>query len=76
MTNIAFGPNPILRSKDGMLFRITATHDNLSCGGIQARKSGIDISTPEDHPMDGNDKMKVIAADQNQSSHKSFVIDS
>ena len=53
VTNIASGPNPILRSKDGMLFRITATHDNLSCGGVQARKSGIDISTRGYHPMDG-----------------------
>ena len=30
-----------------MLFHITATHDNLSCGGVQERKSEIDISTPE-----------------------------
>ena len=62
-----------------MLFRITATHDNLSCGGVQARKSGIGISTPEYQSeqtrwMEGNDKVKVVAAYQNQPSHRLFVI--
>jgi len=62
-----------------MLFHITAAHDNLSCGGVQARKSGIDISTPEYRSeqtrwMEGNDKVKVVAAYQNQPSHRLFVI--
>ena len=62
-----------------MLFHITATHDNLNCGGVQARKSGIDISTPEylaeqSRWMEGNDKVKVVAAYTNQSSHRIFVV--
>ena len=62
-----------------MLFHITATHDNLNCGGVQARKAGIDISTPEylaeqSRWMEGNDKVKVVAAYTNQSSHRIFVV--
>jgi len=62
-----------------MLFHITATHDNLSCGGVQARKSGIDISTAEYQAeqtrwMEGNDKVKVVAAYMNQPSHRIFVV--
>ena len=62
-----------------MLFHITATHDNLSCGGVQARKSGIDISTPEYQAeqtrwMEGNDKVKVVAAYMNQPSHRIFIV--
>ena len=64
-----------------MLFHITATHDNLSCGRVRARKSEIDISTPEYQSeqtqwMEGDDKVKVVVAYQNQPSHRLFVIDS
>ena len=62
-----------------MLFHITATHDNLNCGGVKARKSGIDITTPEyvadqSRWMEGDDKVKVVAAYTNQPSHRIFVV--
>ena len=62
-----------------MLFHITAQHDHLSCGGVQARKSGKDTTSPEylaeqNRWMEGNDKVKVIAAYQNQPTHRIFVV--
>ena len=62
-----------------MLFHITSTHDNLSCGGVQARKSGIDISTLEyraeqTRRMEGNGKVKVVGAYMNQRSHRKIVV--
>ena len=60
-----------------MLFHITAQHDHLSCGGVAARKSGQDITDFQRESgrwVEGNDKVKVIAAYLNQPSHRIFAV--
>ena len=59
-----------------MLFHITAQHDHLSCGGVAARREGhaADFQREWGRWMEGNDKVKVIAAYQNQPTHRIFVV--
>ena len=60
-----------------MLFHITAQHDHLSCGGVAARKAGqnmADFQRESGRWMEGNDKVKVIAAYLNQPHHRVFAI--
>ena len=62
---------------DSMLFHITAQHDHLSCGGVAARKSGQDMTEFQRESgrwMEGNDKVKVIAAYLNQPLHRIFAV--
>ena len=62
---------------DSMLFHITAQHDHLSCGGVDARKSGQNMSEFQRESgrwMEGNDKVKVIAAYLNQPHHRIFAV--
>ena len=60
-----------------MLFHITAQHDHLSCGGVQARKSGRDMAEFQRENgrwLEGNDKVKVIAVYVNQPRHRVFAV--
>ena len=58
-----------------MLFHITAQHDHLSCGGVKARREGkTDYAKDSGRWMEGNDKVKVIAAYLNQPAHRIFAV--
>ena len=60
-----------------MLFHITAQHDHLSCGGVQARKSGRDMAEfqlENGRWMEGNDKVKVVSVYLNQPHHRVFAV--
>ena len=60
-----------------MLFHITAQHDHLSCGGVQARKLGQDIAEFQrgnGRWMEGNDKVKVVSVYLNQPHHRVFAV--
>ena len=59
-----------------MLFHITAQHDHISCGGVQARREGRQSEFQREWGrwMEGTDKVKVLAVYQNQPAHRAMMV--
>ena len=59
-----------------MLFHITAQHDHISCGGVQARREGRQSEFQREWGrwMEGTDKVKVLAVYQNQPAHRAMIV--